>query len=171
MSAAVRTRRARNADATVLPTIERSAGLSFRSIAHVAWVADQGVQSAGVHATNIASQPVWIADAGDSAIGFLIAESCGEDLHICEVSVHADWHGQDIGARLIDTAAACAREAGRRSVTLTTSRDVPSNAPCCVRVGFVVEDDRDARLARLLDLEAARGFARETRCAMRIALP
>lgn len=58
------------------------------------------------------------------------------------------------------------------SVTLTTFRDVPWNAPFYAMHGFLElgGSELDPRLLARLQDEAKRGFPRDQRCAMRLPL-
>ena len=90
------------------------------------------------------------------------------DLHIEQVSVHADSARQGIGRALIENV--CARAAGRHpAVTLTTFKDVPWNAPYYARLGFqiVTEEELTPGLRRLREQEKARGLDRWPRVCMR----
>ncbi len=156
------------ADAQALPEIERDAGRSFLAIPDLAWIAGDSVMSADEHLPRIAAGTVWVAeDAEAGVVGFLNAEAIDADLHIWEAAVRGDFQQRGIGARLLAAAFDQARAAGLAALTLTTFRDVASNAPFYARNGFaIVEDDAlDDWLAGLLRQEAAWGMPR--RCAMR----
>jgi GNAT superfamily N-acetyltransferase len=64
--------------------------------------------------------------------------------HVAEVDVVPRHAGRRLGARLIEHAAQWSRERGCSSLTLTTYRDVPWNAPYYARLGF-----RECTLAEL----------------------
>jgi len=82
---------------------------------------------------------LWVAvdeaDAG-TPVAFALFEELDGGLHLEEVDVHPDHARQGLGARLIDAAAAWARELGYRAITLTTFRYVAWNAPYYERLGF-----------------------------------
>jgi ribosomal protein S18 acetylase RimI-like enzyme len=155
-------------DAGVLPAIERSAGLRFRSIPELAFLADGDDMPVETHRRYIAQGTEWVAvsETGD-IVGFLAAEIVGHDLHIWEFAVRMDVQNQGIGRRLIEVACTFARQRKLESLTLTTFTNAPWNAPWYERFGFVRTQD-DERLATLVRTESERGWP--YRCAMRKTL-
>jgi len=103
-------------------------------------------------------------------VGFLLAEAHPLSLFIVELSVDLDWQGKGIGRQLIACAAEHARKKGLTSLTLTTFRDVPWNAPFYTRLGFERVTALTPELRQKREEEAAHGLAYETRCAMRLPL-
>lgn len=171
MSIAIRPTRPE--EAALLPAIERSAGQAFRAYPEIAWVADGDDLPAEHHALRIAEGLSWVAvDATDQPSAFLIAERCGDALHIEELDVRQDRQGQGVGRVLLRHVIGWARAQGLTAVTLTTFRKVAWNAPFYAREGFalVEREALDARLRALLAAEAERGLRPEGRCAMRLAL-
>lgn len=161
-------RLAESEDAEVLPAVERSAGLRFRSIPELAFLADGDDMSADSHRRYIAQGTEWVAVSETrDIVGFLAAEMIGRDLHIWEIAVRTDVQNQGIGRRLIEVACAFARQRGFGSLTLTTFNHVPWNAPWYQRLGFV-QSPADERLAALVRTETERGWP--SRCAMRKTL-
>jgi GNAT superfamily N-acetyltransferase len=158
-------------DAALLPDIERSAGAVFRSVPDLAWIADDDVMSVEAHERLIKAGTCWIAEDA-KPIGFISAELFGADLHIWEISVHADRQGQGIGRRLIEAAVDYARRNGFAAVTLTTFREIAWNEPYYARLGFVTlaDDALCPRLRNVFDTEIARGLPGDQRCAMRLCL-
>ena len=100
--------------------------------------------------------------------GFLIAEPCGSELHICEMSVHPAHQRRGIGAGMIRASQVDARNCGFSALTLTTYRDLAWNGPFYTRLGFdeIEEPAFHPRLAAHLDDEEADGLPRQRRCAM-----
>lgn len=160
------------ADITNLPDIERSAGLRFRQILSLAWIADDRVISLAQHRQYADSGMSWLALADNHPVGFVLAEELGSSLFIAEISLHQQWQGKGIGRRLIDYVAKQAREKGYTSLTLTTFRDVPWNAPLYARIGFemLADETLPATLRQKREQEAAHGLAFASRCAMRLRL-
>jgi GNAT superfamily N-acetyltransferase len=79
----------------------------------------------------------WVAvSPSHQPMAYLIAKPVDSFLHIEQVSVHPDYGGRRIGARLIDHAADHARHHGIEALTLTTFSDVPWNAAYYRRCGF-----------------------------------
>ncbi len=166
-------RRSRVSDAELFPGIEHSAGLAFREIPALAWVADGDDLPSSFHRRLILEGMSWTAvDDLNLPIGFLSAEMFCDELHIWELSVHIDWQRGGIGRQLIACAVEDATAKNLASITLTTFIDVPWNAPYYSRLGFQMLDRHRLapRLADVLRQEAQRGFAPETRCAMRLPL-
>jgi GNAT superfamily N-acetyltransferase len=166
-------RPARAGDAEVLPQIEQSAGLAFRAIPDLAWLADGDNVSPERQRELIVGGACWIAaDDRDRPVGFLSAGIEGETLHIWELDVCLDQQGSGIGRALLEHAIADARRRGLAAITLTTFRDVVWNAPFYHKFGFGILEDAEIgeRLAGLLSDEAAHGLPAERRCAMRLDL-
>ncbi len=165
-------RLARSGDADLLPDVERSAGLLFKTIPDLAWIAGDTVQSAEHHREFIAAGTEWVAvDHEDRPVGFLSAGVEGDLLHIWELSVADGFQRRGLGAALVATATAYARARGLTAVTLTTFRNVAWNAPFYARLGFreLHDEEVDERLARIFKVEAFLGIPIERRCAMRLA--
>lgn len=157
----------------MFPSIERSAGLSFRTIPALAWIADDDDLPVEFHQRLIARGTSWTAtDDLDQPVGFLSAEVFSDDLHIWELSVRRDRQRQGIGRQLIERAIEEAVVRELVSITLTTFHHVPWNAPFYAKLGFQILRSRDIgpRLAGLLQDEAERGLALEMRCAMRLII-
>ena len=85
--------------------------------------------SASAWFSSLATGLSWLAQADEHPVGFLVAETLDSSLFIAELSLHQEWQGKGIGRRLICYVAEQAREKGYTSLTLTTFRDVPWNAP------------------------------------------
>lgn len=166
-------RPARAEDAEALPAIERSAGLAFRAIAELAWLADGDNVSVERHRALIAGGACWVAaEQQVRPVGFLSAGIEGDALHIWELDVRLNRQGQGIGRALLERAVADARRRGLAAVTLTTFRAVAWNAPFYRKFGFRVLEgaEIDGRLASLLGEEAKHGMPSDQRCAMRLDL-
>jgi len=157
-------------DVTALPAIERAAGERFRESPDLAWLADGEVISAEQHLEYAERGLSWLALANDQSVGFILAEAHPSSLFIVELSVDLDWQGKGIGRQLIARAADHARRLGLTSLTLTTFRDVPWNAPFYARLGFEKMTTLTPELRQKREEETAHGFAYETRCAMRLPL-
>ncbi|TPI10205.1 GNAT family N-acetyltransferase [Mesorhizobium sp. B4-1-3] len=166
-------RPARAEDAEALPAIEQSAGLAFRAIPELAWLADGDNVSVERHRALIAAGACWVAaDEDDRPVGFLSAGVEGDALHVWELDVRLDRQGQGIGRALLERSVAHARRRGLAAMTLTTFRAITWNAPFYRKFGFRILGgaEIDARLARLLSDEAEHGMALDQRCAMRLDL-
>lgn len=170
---AVQLRRTLDADLARLPDIERAAGRLFLTIDHLAWLVDDAdVWDEDEHRDFAARGTSWVADAEGRAVGFVIGERFGDELHVWELSVAPEWQGRGLGRGLMRTLAKDAARAGMAAVTLTTFIDVPWNRPFYESLGFRQLDD-DALTARLRDVlgeEADAGLPMAERCAMRLEL-
>lgn len=160
-------RAATQADAKLLPAIERSAGEAFLSIPDLAWIASDDVQPEARHRELIESGVAWVAvNARDEPVGFLNGETMGSNLHILEIAVRSDLQGQGLGRALIEEAVQWAKARDVNALTLTTFRDVPWNEPFYKRMNFKTLESGDLtnELAEMLASEARNGLPR--RCAM-----
>jgi ribosomal protein S18 acetylase RimI-like enzyme len=152
-----------------LADIEKSAAQAFLDIHDLAWLAEGEVQPLERHRDLMHLGTNWVAcDDRGKPVGFLSAEVFGNDLHIWELSVHRDHQGVGLGRSLMEKAIAGARLRRLKSVTLTTFRDVPWNAPFYQRLGFQRLDLQDTpeRLRQNLELEKDHGMPLDRRCAM-----
>jgi GNAT superfamily N-acetyltransferase len=166
-------RKTEYADAVKLPDIEQSAGQIFKQIPEFAWISDSATMSAKQHQVFIEAGTSWVAqDDNELLCGFLCAEIIRDALHICELSVTEGYQGKGIGSALIEEAVCQAAFLGLSSLTLTTFRSVPWNAPFYTRLGFVelMSDDITDPLQYILDDEINRGLPEGERCAMRYSL-
>ncbi|HEX2594235.1 MAG TPA: GNAT family N-acetyltransferase [Rhizomicrobium sp.] len=164
-------RLARAEEAVLLPAVEQSAGGLFRTLPDLAWIADDQNQPAEAYLPLIANGSVWVAaDAAAGLVGLIMCEAFEDGLHVWELAVADGFQGRGIGRALLDAAVAFARDAGLRSVTLTTFRHVVWNGPFYARYGFVelACETMGARLAEDVRLEEERGLP--NRCAMVLSL-
>ncbi|MEY7151931.1 GNAT family N-acetyltransferase [Enterobacter cloacae] len=160
----------RPGDVTALPAIERAAGERFRDYPELAWLAEGDVISAEQHLDYAERGLSWLALANELPVGFILAETHVSSLFIVELSVHLDWQGKGIGRRLIACVADQARKRGLASLTLTTFRDVPWNAPFYARLGFEMITTLTPEVREKREEETAHGLAYDARCAMRLPL-
>lgn len=109
---------------------------------------------------------LWVADDGDGPVAFLAARVEGERLHIDELDVQDGQHGKGLGKRLLSHARDWARAQGLKSLSLTTFRNIPWNAPYYASFGFSEwdADQAPASIRQALRQEAANGLP--DRCAM-----
>jgi GNAT superfamily N-acetyltransferase len=113
---------------------------------------------------------LWVArgDAG-APVGFAVVQRAGDEWHLEEMDVLPEHGRQGLGRALLQAVCAWVVAQGERTLTLTTFRDVPWNAPFYERCGFqpLAEDQLTGALRRLLADEAAHGLPPPTRVAMR----
>jgi len=156
----------------LLPGIEYSAGVNFRDITHLAWIADDDLMSTEDHLKYVAEGTSWVAEVDRQVVGFVCAELAAKDLHVWLLAVRMEWQAKGIGRKLMGTVMDYARRNGYKSVTLTTFREVPWNEPFYRSLGFVVLDQEniDSRLTQILDEEIEHGIPGDLRCAMRLLI-
>jgi GNAT superfamily N-acetyltransferase len=115
---------------------------------------------------------LWVARAGDAAVGFahVTLREPGA-AHLEELDVHPAHGRRGLGRRLVLAVCEWAARQGYEAVTLTTFRDVPFNMPFYRTMGFVVLEpgELSPAVAAVLEAEARAGLARERRVAMRRA--
>ena len=105
-------------------------------------------------------------------VGFALVERDGTWLHLEEIDVHPLHGRRGIGAALVETVCAWARDCGSAQVTLTTYRDIPWNGPFYARLGFKIlsVDELTPKLRERVEDEAARGWDMHRRVVMCKAL-
>lgn len=109
-------------------------------------------------------------DAADRPVGFSILEIVDGDVYLDEVDVHPDHARQGLGTALVRASCDWALAHGFQTITLTTWREVPWNAPFYRKLGFeeVADDRLGPELAAIRREEGRRGLERQyARCAMR----
>jgi GNAT superfamily N-acetyltransferase len=166
-------RKARPADADLLPDLEQSAGLAFRVDPELAWLADGDNLSAERYREIIAAGWSWVAECEPAhPVAFAAATLEDEELHIWELDVRLDCQRRGIGRRLLQRFIAEAAIAKVPAVTLTTFRDLPWNAPFYQSMGFevIAPEKLCPRLAALLADEVRKGMPAGRRCAMRMKI-
>lgn len=162
-------RKARRDELSRLPEIEDEAGRLFEGVVSLPDEEHDGHDPVVPFARAQAAGLLWVAaDANDAPVAFAMFEELDGALHLEEIDVHPDHMRQGLGARLIDAAAAWARELGYAEMTLTTYREVPWNAPYYERLGFRerAEAEWSPALRARVDDEASRGLGREARLVM-----
>lgn len=76
-----------------------------------------------------------MAEADGTVVGMARSSDLGNGvLALDQVSVHPDHAGSGVGRRLLEATAAHARSLGYNSITGTTFKDVPFNAPFYTRL-------------------------------------
>ncbi len=140
------------AELALLVEIERRAGRVFADHG-LPEIADDGPGTVGELEAYRAAGRAWVAvDERDVSIAYILTVEVDAALHIEQVSVDPAHAGRGIGAELIEHVCDLARADGRASVTLTTFRDIPWNAPYYARLGFreLAEDEWGPQLRALV---------------------
>jgi GNAT superfamily N-acetyltransferase len=165
-------RPARREDLPALASVELAAQALF---AHVGMpeLADAPVLSLAEVERFAADGFVAVAEhARGGIVGFVVVRPLGGAAHVQELDVHPDHGRQGLGRALLGRALAWARDAGFRTATLSTFRDVPWNAPFYARVGFreVAPEDASPELQALRAAEPSNGLDLARRVLMAAAL-
>lgn len=112
---------------------------------------------------------LWTAlSPGGTPVGFAIVRMLDGSAHVQEIDVHPDHSRRGIGTSLIQAICVWARSRSIASVTLTTFRHLPWNAPFYERLGFrpLKQSQLPPGLAAVLAEEVARGLDPAKRVAM-----
>lgn len=158
-------------DAVHLPRIEKSASELYRTDANLTWLADGKMIAVSEHERLIHKRTVWVAEIHEGdLVGFLSAEVFLHELHIWELSVHADWQRKGMASKLLSRAHQYAVEEGLAALTLTTFKHLPWCAPAYAKLGFILVEQPVQHLRDVLDAEAAHGLPIEQRIAMRLPI-
>ena len=168
----IQIREARSGDVEHLPEIERSAAQIFKQDKDWAWLADDDVQPTSLHQNYIQSRNSWVAVHDDIPVGFINGVEYNKTFHICELSVTEAWQSQGVGRALLNAVEQIMRDRGIATITLTTFKDVPWNAPFYEKQGYVTleEGNLSIFLMDILDEEAEAGLDPHSRCAMQKTL-
>lgn len=164
-------RLARADDIPKLAAVERSAGERFLGT-HMEWAVDAPPTPRDELETALGRGELWVAEDGGEPVGFLLAYVLDDALFIREVAVASEQQGKGFGRALIEAAAALARSAGWKAVTLTTDELIAWNRPLYEHFGFRVLDESEMTLGLFdrLDYERRIFPPGAQRCAMRLAL-
>lgn len=112
---------------------------------------------------------LWVARSnGGSVVGFALVDLVGGRPHLEEIDVHPSHGRRGIGRALVEAVRAWARASGYTSLTLTTFREIPWNAPFYERIGFRVLPTHELSpdLQAVVRDEAARGLDPAARVVM-----
>jgi GNAT superfamily N-acetyltransferase len=163
---------ARESDLRALPTIELAANEMFEDTGLLPAV-DGDFTHPEEFRDALAEGRLWVARApGGEPVGFALVELLGGKPHLEEMDVMPRYGRRGLGRALLEAVFAWARREGHASVTLTTFRDLPWNAPFYTRAGFRVlaSHELDPTLAARVREEASRGLDPEKRVVMRHTL-
>lgn len=171
---AVLIRAGRPEDVPLLAPIEQAAGLLFLEVGMPEIAGDDPLPEEML-LQGVDAGLLWVAvDEGESVVpvGYLLGKNLDESRHIEQLTVHPGYARQRIGSRLIDACGEGAMASGFRSLTLTTFRDVPWNAPYYRRIGFVEVPDTEMSpaLREIVQHEHDAGLDRWPRAVMRRTL-
>jgi len=156
-------------DLPYLPSIERAAAELFRGTAYGA-IADSEPTSWSLDSPQT---HIWVAvDASDQPIAFAVVRCFAAGPHLQEIDVDPRYARQGIGRRLIEAIASWAKTEGHTTLTLTTFRTIPWNAPYYTRLGFRILEEAELSpvLWAIRSAEAEAGLVVGDRCCMQLNL-
>lgn len=109
-----------------------------------------------------------VAEAEGMAIGFALCGRIDDHAHLLEMDVVPEYGRRGIGGALLEAVCEEASRQGYSSMTLTTLRDVPWNAPFYARHGFVElpESSWGPELHEIMRRERMLGFPMHLRVVM-----
>lgn len=167
-----RTRRASSSDLGSLAAIEVAAGARFRDIGLDRIADDPGPTVADL-APHLDDGTIWVAEDGDTIVGYATASIVDGEGHLDQVSVVPEAGGKGFGMGLITEVHTWAHVEELPSVTLTTFRDIAWNGPYYERFGYVAlaDDDLGPELRAIRQAEIDAGLDVLPRVAMRLVLP
>lgn len=159
-------------DIGLLAGIEVAAGERFREIG-MDGVADDSPPPLALYAEAQRRGHLWVATVDETVVGYAWAVDLEGQPHLEQISVVPELGGHGIGVALVDRVAVWATEVGGTSLTLSTFRDVPWNAPWYERLGFVAVErpDDEPRWRGVRRHEAEAGLDVDARVIMRLVLP
>lgn len=165
-------RLARDEDLSALPAIERAANTLFAAYGLAEQLSDILTPIEALH-EGLKINRLWVAaDENDQPVGFALASIVGDNAHLDELDVQPAHGRRGLGTALVRAVCDWATTSGYRTITLTTLRRIPWNAPWYQRLGFRVieENELSEALHNLLQAEIRRGLPADQRVAMRCEL-
>ena len=112
---------------------------------------------------------LWVAELDNGIlVGFALVAIRGESAHIDELNVLPEYTRRGIGSALVRTVCIWASSVALSSVTVSTFKNIPWNAPFYQRLGFQVVEPQtlSSAHAELVDLETRRGLHQAPRVIM-----
>ena len=109
-----------------------------------------------------------VADVDGHAVGFALCGQVDGHAHLFEMDVVPGHARRGIGSALLESVCVVAAARGLKSITLSTLRDVPWNAPFYAARGFVEMDESQwgPQLAVIVENERMMGFPMQLRVVM-----
>ncbi len=159
-------------DIAVLPSVERRAASLYNSCLSVSGLTPAILERVSSTEEFDAARRrgyLWVAVSAESEpVGFALVTILDGQPHLNELDVIPEHGRKGIGTRLLWTVCGWARDAGYASVTLSTFRDIPWNAPFYERHGFRVVDPAHLlpEHRELVTAERARGLRTDLRVVM-----
>jgi GNAT superfamily N-acetyltransferase len=124
----------------LLAPIEQAAAIRFQDTPY-AFLADSEPLSIEFVQQRFQAGQVWvIVDQADQVIGFALTREVDRTLYLEELDI-APQHGRrGLGKALVETVQAWGKDSGYNTMSLSTFRDLPWNAPFYAKLGFRILD-------------------------------
>lgn len=151
-------RSARAEELPLLAQIERSAAALFLGTPYAFLVNDEPLSLDFVRQRFQVGQ-VWVsADPQNVVVGFAITRAVDDTIYLQEMDV-ASAHGRrGLGSALVEAVCGWAKLQGYGTISLSTFRDLPWNAPFYGKLGFQILDEAELSIClqqiRQQELEA-----------------
>ena len=165
---------AQQTDIAALQTIELSAAHLFSQTPYQELAQGEPISSDRYHHYFDAGFPIWIGWSLDNGLpdrpaGFALTLPLDGDLHLQEISVHANHQRRGLGGWLLRHVLRFAKGKGYHGVTLTTYRSIAWNGPFYTKHGFaeLTDGEMSKSLGAILKKEIDHGANATDRCAMR----
>ena len=166
---AYRLRRAEPGDIPVFGVIESAADTLFAETGLLDAMSDADNVPAEVFTVAIEAGLVFtVDDPADGPVGFALCSLRAPDLYLDQIAVHPGHGRRGIGRALLERVFEEADARRIRSISLSTFRDVPWNAPFYASMGFRILPSRKLE-PWMLELEAIQAQSLDVtkRCFMR----
>jgi predicted DCC family thiol-disulfide oxidoreductase YuxK/GNAT superfamily N-acetyltransferase len=165
----IRIRPALAAELPELQRVEREAGTRFRGMGLIDHLLEHSLSLPELSGHQRSGR-VWVAaDEHNRPVGFAVASVVGGGAHLEELDVLPQAGRRGIGTRLVATVCDWAASQGYSTITLSTFRGVPWNAPFYDRLGFrrLAPAELSPALREVRAREEHLGIALEQRVMMR----
>jgi GNAT superfamily N-acetyltransferase len=154
--------------------VERAAAVRFAAVGvpELAAPGDEDLLPAALLQDAARARRLLVAECKGAPVGFALLEWLDGAACLRELDVTPAAGGRRLGGALLEAACERARDCSAASITLSTFRDVPFNAPFYARHGFR-EVDRNGcgpALSKRLEEEARAGLDPRRRCVLRRVL-
>jgi GNAT superfamily N-acetyltransferase len=151
-------RSARAEELTLLAQIERSAATLFLDTPYAFLVKAEPLSLDFVQQRFQAGQ-VWVAITPNNiVVGFAITCEVDDTIYLQEMDVNPAHGRRGIGSALVETVCDWAKLQGYQTISLSTFRDLPWNAPFYSKLGFQMLDESELSIGfkqiRLQEMEA-----------------
>jgi GNAT superfamily N-acetyltransferase len=151
-------RSARAEELTLLAQIEQSAANLFLDTPYAFLVNSEPLSLDFIQQRFRAGQ-VWVAITPNNiVVGFAITREVDDTIYLQEMDVDPAHGRRGIGSALVETVCDWAKLQGYQTISLSTFRDLPWNAPFYSKLGFQMLDESELSIGfkqiRLQEMEA-----------------